>query len=44
MPNIKQLPVNELIIELNELLCSINVQLTNFISSCVDFQDKLSSK
>ena len=44
IPNIRQLPVNGLIIELiNSSIYFINIQLIKFISSCFDFRDELLS-
>ena len=44
LPNIKFLPINELIIELmNTSNYLINIHLIKFISSCFDFRNKLLS-
>ena len=44
IPNIRQLPVNEQIIELmNSSNYFINLQLIRFITSCFDFRDELLS-
>ena len=44
IPNIRHLPVNDLIIELmNSSIYFINIQLVKFISSCFHFRDELLS-